>query len=180
MSKIRFIGLDVHADSISVAIAEPDNGEVRSLGAIPNQPEHIRKLVRKLGPVEQVRACYEAGPTGYGLYWQLTELAVACDVIAPTLTPTKPGESRQDEPPRCGKAGALPPCRRSDTGVGPGCRARSIARFGARARGWQTGSTARAASVGQVPLAPWQTSTQGGEKELDPETHGLDPARSSF
>ena len=64
MSKIRCIGLDVHADSISVAVAEPDNGEVRSLGVIPNQPEPIRKLVRKLGPAEHVRAGYEAGPTG--------------------------------------------------------------------------------------------------------------------
>jgi transposase len=115
MSKIRFIGLDVHADSIAVAIAEPDNGEVRSLGAIPNQPEHIRKLVRKLGPVEQLRACYEAGPTGYGLYWQLTELAVSCDVIAPTLTPTKPGDrvktNRRDAEKlaRCHRAGDLTP-----------------------------------------------------------------------
>ena len=55
--------------AFQLRIAEPDNGEVRSLGAIPNQPEHIRKMVRKLGPVEQLRACYEAGPTGYGLYW---------------------------------------------------------------------------------------------------------------
>lgn len=44
MSKIRFIGLDVHADTIAVAVAEPD-GEVRSLGIIPNRLETIRKLV---------------------------------------------------------------------------------------------------------------------------------------
>jgi hypothetical protein len=49
MSKIRFIGLDVHADTIAVAVAEPD-GEVRSLGLIPNRLESIRKLVAKLGP----------------------------------------------------------------------------------------------------------------------------------
>ena len=48
MSKIRFVGLDVHAESIAVAVAEP-NGEVRSLGLIPNRPESIRRLVRKLG-----------------------------------------------------------------------------------------------------------------------------------
>jgi transposase len=115
MSKIRFVGLDVHADTIAVAVAEPDNGEVRSLGVILNQPEHVRKLFRKLGPAEHLRACYEAGPTGYGLYWQLTELGVNCAVIAPTLTPTKPGDrvktNRRDAQKlaRCHRAGDLTP-----------------------------------------------------------------------
>ncbi len=65
---------------------------VRSLGTIPNRAESIRKLVQKLGPVEQWKACYEAGPTGYVLYWQLAELGVQCDVIAPTLVPVKSGD----------------------------------------------------------------------------------------
>jgi transposase len=66
MSKIRFIGLDVHADTIAVAVAEPD-GDVRPLGIIPNRLESIRKLMAKQGPLNQVKACYEAGPTGYVL-----------------------------------------------------------------------------------------------------------------
>jgi len=90
-NKVRFLGLDVHAETIAVAIAEPD-GEVRSLGTIANRAESIRKLVKKLGPVEQLKACYEAGPTGYVLYWQLAELGVACEVIAPTLVPMKAGD----------------------------------------------------------------------------------------
>ena len=61
--KVRLSGLDVHAETIAVAIAEPD-GAVRSLGAIPNRMESIRKMVKKLGTVDQLRACYEAGPTG--------------------------------------------------------------------------------------------------------------------
>jgi transposase len=85
------LGLDVHAETIAVAIAEAD-GEVRSLGTIANRAESIRKLVKKLGPVEQLKACYEAGPTGYVLYWQLAELGVACEVIAPTLVPMKAGD----------------------------------------------------------------------------------------
>jgi transposase len=89
--KLRFLGLDVHADTISVAVAEP-NGEVRSLGKIPNRKESIRKLVKKLGGVEQLRACYEAGPTGYVLYWQLSEMGVQCEVVAPTLVPVKAGD----------------------------------------------------------------------------------------
>jgi len=89
--KVRFLGLDVHAETIAVAVAEPD-GEVRSLGTIVNRAESIRKLVKKLGPVEQLQACYEAGPTGYVLYWQLAEMGVACEVIAPTLVPMKAGD----------------------------------------------------------------------------------------
>lgn len=91
MSKIRFVGLDVHADTITVAVAEPD-GEVRSLGAIPNRLESIRKMVAKLGLVKNLKACYEAGPTGYVLYWQLTTLGVSCEVIAPSLVPVKAGD----------------------------------------------------------------------------------------
>ena len=89
--KVRFLGLDVHAETITVAVAEA-NGEVRSLGTIANRAESIRKLVKKLGPVEHLRACYEAGPTGYVLYWQLSELGVQCDVVAPTLVPVKVGD----------------------------------------------------------------------------------------
>lgn len=89
--KVRFLGLDVHAETIVAAIAEPD-GEVRSLGMIANRAESVRRLVKKLGPVEHLRACYEAGPTGYVLYWQLAELGVACEVIAPTLVPVKAGD----------------------------------------------------------------------------------------
>src|SRR5580693_10685026 len=89
--KLRFLGLDVHAETIAVAVAEPD-GEVRSLGTIANREESIRKLIRKLGPADQLRACYEAGPTGFVLYWQLTQLGVECAVVAPTLVPKKSGD----------------------------------------------------------------------------------------
>src|ERR1700731_1966643 len=71
MKRIKFVGLDVHADTIAVVVVEQD-GEVRSLGVIANRFESIRKLVKKLGPVEELYFCYEAGPTGYVLYWQLT------------------------------------------------------------------------------------------------------------
>ena len=89
--KLRFLGLDVHAETIAVAIAEPD-GEVRSLGMIPNRAESIGKLIKRLGPAEKLRACYEAGPTAYVMYWQLTELGVHCEVVAPTLVPVKAGD----------------------------------------------------------------------------------------
>ena len=112
MSKIRFVGLDVHADMIAVAVADTD-GDVRSLGTIPNRAESIRKLVKKLGPADRLRVCYEAGPTGYVLYWQLTALGVPCAVVAPTLVPVKAGDrvktDRRDalKLARCHRAGDL-------------------------------------------------------------------------
>jgi transposase len=54
--------------------------------------ESIRKLVKKLEPASQLQACYEAGPTGYVLYWQLAALGVKCQVVAPSLVPTKAGD----------------------------------------------------------------------------------------
>src|SRR5213596_1307656 len=113
-TNLRYLGLDVHAETIAAAIAEPD-GEVRALGILPNRPEAITKLIRKLEPRHGLHACYEAGPCGYVLYWQLTQLGVHCDVVAPTLVPTKPGDriktDRRDAArlARCYRAGELTP-----------------------------------------------------------------------
>lgn len=116
MKRVRFVGLDVHAKKISVAVAEAGgDGEVRDLGEIANREDAIRKLVQKLGPVEQLRVCYEAGPTGYVTYWQLVKLGVSCEVIAPSLIPVKPGDrvktNRRDAQKlaRCYRAGDLTP-----------------------------------------------------------------------
>lgn len=112
MRNVRFVGLDVHAETIAVAVAEL-GGEVRSLGVIPNRCESVRRLIGKLGKRDQLRVCYEAGPTGYVLYWQLSELGVKCDVVAPTLVPVKAGDrvktDRRDAEKlaRCYRAGDL-------------------------------------------------------------------------
>src|SRR3954466_14993984 len=60
MSNVRFIGLDVHAETIAIAVAEP-SGDVRSLGVIPNRLDAIKQAVKKLGPPQHLGACYEAG-----------------------------------------------------------------------------------------------------------------------
>src|SRR5260370_35007565 len=107
--KLRFLGLDVHAETIAVAIAEWD-GEVRSLGTILNRADSLRKLIKKLGPAEKLRVCYEAGPTGYVVYWQLAEVGVKGEVVAPTLVPVKAGDRVKTE--RC-DAEKLARCYRS-------------------------------------------------------------------
>src|SRR4051794_35313496 len=82
---IRYVGLDVHKETIAVAIAESGTGAACSRGTIRHQPAAVAKLIRQLGPAERLRCAYEAGPTGYGLYRQLTRLGVACLVAAPSL-----------------------------------------------------------------------------------------------
>jgi transposase len=113
-TRMRHVGLDVHAETITAAVAEPD-GTIRELGTIAHRLEAVRKLVRKLGGPAGLKVCYEAGPTGYALYWDFTAMGVHCDVIAPTLIPTKAGDrvktDRKDAAKlaRCYRAGDLTP-----------------------------------------------------------------------
>lgn len=88
----RFVGLDVHKATITVAVCEAQ-GPVTVFGTIANDPGAVRKLVKQLGRVRQLRVVYEAGATGYALYRQLTKLGVSCAVVAPALIP-KPSGAR--------------------------------------------------------------------------------------
>ena len=93
MGKYKYVGLDVHKETIAVSIAEADGGEVRYLGEVPNTADSVVKLVKRLGK-EGVKLsfCYEAGPCGYGLHRQLRDLGQDCQVVAPSLIPRKPGD----------------------------------------------------------------------------------------
>lgn len=89
---IKYVGLDVSKEKIAVAIADEGREEPRFWGMIPHTTEAVKKLMKKLGNKENLRVCYEAGPTGYPLYRLLLSLGIHCEVIAPSLTPQRPGE----------------------------------------------------------------------------------------
>lgn len=89
----KYVGLDTHKETIAVAIADAMGGKERYYGEIANTPKAVNKLVKKLCPDgEIISFCYEAGPCGYGIYRQITELGHHCSVVAPSLIPTKPGD----------------------------------------------------------------------------------------
>ena len=92
--RLAYVAFDSAKDKHAVAIADDGrDGEVRYLGEIDNSPDAVRKLVAKLSRQYQLlHFCYEAGPTGYGLHRQLTELGHLCDVIAPTMIPKRSGD----------------------------------------------------------------------------------------
>jgi len=89
-----YAGLDVHKDTIAVAIADTVNREeVRYWGTIPNTARHLSNLAEKFAQrYGRVEFTYEAGPCGYEIYRHLTTQGVACQVIAPSHIPRRPGE----------------------------------------------------------------------------------------
>ncbi len=94
-----YCGMDVHKETISLAIAKAGrNGTVRSLGVIQNKPDQIIKTVRNLTKrYGSIEFAYEAGPCGYGIFRQLNALGYDCRVIAPSRTPRKPGDKIKND-----------------------------------------------------------------------------------
>ena len=91
---ILYVGLDVHKETIAVALAEAGLREdVREHGKIANTAAALKALTEKLsGKKRGLRFCYEAGPCGYGIQRQLSAMGHECAVVAPSLIPRKPGD----------------------------------------------------------------------------------------
>jgi transposase len=90
MQESTHIGLDVHKETIAVAVLRPGSSDCDER-TIPNTPEALRKLLARYPDRAALRTCYEAGPTGYDTHRLITSLGIACDVIAPSLIPRRSG-----------------------------------------------------------------------------------------
>src|ERR1051325_10170760 len=92
--RISYVGLDVHKDSIVVAVASGGlRGEVREYGRIANTATALDRLLKKLGEDGMtLRFCYEAGPCGYGIQRRLSGQGHECIVVAPSLIPKRAGD----------------------------------------------------------------------------------------
>ena len=112
-SKVRFVGLDVHKDSIVIAVAEQGRDAARSVGTFPSDWVSLEKQLLRLAQGFTLKLCYEAGPTGFALHRRLREAGYDCQVVAPSLIPRKPGDriktDRRDAAilARCLRAGDL-------------------------------------------------------------------------
>ena len=89
-----FVAFDVAKKKHAVAVAEGGRtGEVRFLGDVENSPLPIERTIKRLAErYERLHVCFEAGPTGYGLYRQVLALGHDCMVVAPALIPKRAGE----------------------------------------------------------------------------------------
>lgn len=111
----KYVGLDVSKEKIAVAVADEGRSKPRYIGMIPNTGRALEKQLHTLGALDQLQVCYEAGPTGYDIYRLLTNLGVACAVIAPSLIPQQAGNrvktDRRDAEKLAGlyRAGELTP-----------------------------------------------------------------------
>jgi transposase len=90
MQELTHIGLDVHKDTIAVAVLRPGTTECDER-VIPNTSEAVRRLLRHYPDRSALSTCYEAGPTGYDTHRLITSLGIDCDVIAPSLIPKRSG-----------------------------------------------------------------------------------------
>lgn len=91
MSKLRYVGLDVHKDSIVMAVADSGSSPATLRARLEWSEPRLLAELRKLGPLGCLKVCYEAGPTGYGLQRYLAAHKIDCVVIAPALIPQKQG-----------------------------------------------------------------------------------------
>lgn len=93
MTKVVYVGLDVHKDSIVIAVAREGREPAETWKTIPYDGVRLRKALKLLVErTEGLRVCYEAGPTGFGLCRRLREAGINCIVVAPSLVPGKAGD----------------------------------------------------------------------------------------
>ncbi len=96
-SNLLFVGMDVHKDSVMIAVLPEQAKEPTRVERLPNDPRRLRRFFQRLGREGEIRACYEASGAGYLLQRQLKEWGRHGDIAAPSLIPTRPGERRKHD-----------------------------------------------------------------------------------
>ena len=114
---IIYLGMDVHKDSITIAVLPMGAKTPTHLDRLPNDFAKLKRYLERVARQGEVRSCYEASGAGYVLHRALREWGYACDVIAPSLIPQRPGIQRKHdkrdacELARLHRAGELTPIR---------------------------------------------------------------------
>lgn len=93
MRSIIYVGMDVHKETIAIAVLRDNNRNIEFEKTLRNEPGKIKKFFKGLKEKEEnIISCYEAGPTGYTLYRLLEDMEIPCIIAAPSLLPRKPGD----------------------------------------------------------------------------------------
>ena len=90
MSKILYCGMDVHKDTVVVAVLEADATEPTRVVKLLHEPRALRRFFDRLASEGELRTCYEASGAGFVLARQMARWGHACEIIAPSLTPKRP------------------------------------------------------------------------------------------
>ncbi|HYJ78865.1 MAG TPA: IS110 family transposase [Longimicrobiaceae bacterium] len=97
MQGIFWVGMDVHKDTVTIAVFEGSAQGAREVVQLPNDTRRLHRYLGRLGDRGEIRACYEASGAGYVLERAMRRWGYGCDVIAPSLIPQRPGHRRKHD-----------------------------------------------------------------------------------
>ncbi|MGH7543501.1 MAG: IS110 family transposase, partial [Gemmatimonadota bacterium] len=92
-----YLGMDVHKDTVTVAVLPEGMPSPTVVKTLPNEPRQLERFFERVSRDGEVRACYEASGVGYVLQRAMAAWGHHCDVVAPSLTPQRPGERRKHD-----------------------------------------------------------------------------------
>ena len=167
-----FVGLDVHKDTIAVAVAEAGRAPARLVGSIAHDVGKLLKLLARYGEPAQVQVVYEAGPTGYGLQRELARRGYQLPGDCAVVDSEACGRSGQDRPSRWLAPGRARACRRIARGVDSGSGRRGDSRLGPCARGCGQRPYPGTAATQRLPAAPRRALCRQDLVEQDLTTAG--------
>ncbi len=96
-SSIIWIGMDVHKDSVMLAVYVGDSKDPELVKPLPNDLRKLKRFFERWSRRGKIRACYEASGAGYVLHREITDWGYHCDIVAPSLIPVRPGDRRKHD-----------------------------------------------------------------------------------